>query len=151
MNRSAFAPAVALLLCTAVASSAFAQAKPAAPAPTTQAPAVRAKFATPLKGEAPLQVIQSSRLVGKEIVTSYKVKNMASSPIALLRLDEYWYDKGGKNMVWSETYRHRQPFQPGEVIEITIKTPGNRGAERSQAQFTHANGKVTVKPVKKFE
>jgi uncharacterized protein YcfL len=105
----------------------------------------------PLKGEAPLQVIQSSRMVGKDIVTVYKVKNMATAPIALLRLDEYWYDKGGKNMVWSETYRHRQPLQPGEIVEITTKTPGGKGAERNQAQFTHANGKVSVKAVKKFE
>ena len=152
MNRSAFAPAVALLFCTALATSAFAQAKPAAaPAAATQAPAVKAKFATPLKGEAPIQVIQSSKRVGADIVTTYKVKSLASAPVAMLRLDEYWYDKTGKNMVWSETYRHRQPLQPGEVIEFSTKTPGGKGAERSQAQFTHANGKVTAKAVKKFE
>lgn len=149
MNRSAFAPALALLLCAVTTSSAFAQAQPAAP--TASAPAQKAKFVTPLKGEAAVEVIQApSKFVGKEIHTVYRVKNVSKAPIALLKIDEYWYDKGGK-LVSSDTQRHRQPFAPGEIIEITTKSPANPGAERSQAQFSHANGTVRPKRVKKFE
>jgi hypothetical protein len=149
MNRSAFASPLALLFCTALAASAFAQAKPAAP--TTPAPAARAKFATPVKGDVAVQVIQGrSNFVGKEIVTTYKVKNMASGPIALLKVDEYWYDKAGK-MVSTDTQRYKQPFQPGEIIELTTRAPATPGAARSQATFSHANGKVVAKAVKQFQ
>jgi hypothetical protein len=149
MNRSAFAPAVTLILCATIVSSASAQAQPAAP--TTPAPATKAKFATPVKGEVTVQVIPgTSKYFGKEIVTTYKIKNMASGPVALLKLDEYWYDKGGK-MVSTDTRRHLQPFQPGEVIEITTRAPAMPGALNKNVTFSHANGKVTAKAVKKFQ
>lgn len=149
MNRSSFAAAVALLFSAALATTALAQAQPAAP--TTPAAAQKAKFAMPLKGEASIQVIQGdSKFVGKEIVTVYKIKNMSKAPIAMLKLEEYWYDKGGK-LVTMDTQRYKQPFQPGEVIELTTHAPGNASAARKQAQFAHANGKVTAKGVKKFE
>jgi hypothetical protein len=142
MNRFAFARVLALLLCATVSITVFAQAQTAAP--TTPAPAAKAKFATPVKGNATIDVVQNqAKFVGKEIVTVYKIKNTSNAPIALLKIDEYWYDKAGK-MVSSDTYRHRQPFLPGEVIEVSTKSPVAPGAERSQAQFSHANG--TVKP-----
>ena len=149
MNRSALAPAVTFLCSAVLATTALAQAQPAAP--TTPATAQKAKFAMPLKGEASIQVIQGdSKFVGKEIVTVYKIKNMSKAPIAMLKLEEYWYDKGGK-LVTMDTQRYKQPFQPGEVIELTTHAPGNANAARKQAQFVHANGKVTAKGVKKFE
>ena len=97
MNRSVFAPALALLVCTTVASSALAQTKPAAP--TTPAPPAKAGFVTPLKGEAAIQVIPGTSKYDpkiKEVITTYKLKNMSSAPIALIKLDEYWYAKDGK-------------------------------------------------------
>ena len=149
MHRSALAPALAVIFSAVVVTTAFAQAKPAAP--TTPAPAQKAKFAMPIKGDAAIQVIQGeSKFVGKEIVTVYKVKNMASGPIAMLKLEEYWYDKGGK-LVTMATERYKQPFQPGEVVELTTHAPGNADAARKQATFSHANGKVTAKGVKKFD
>ena len=150
MNRSAFAPACTLLFCSAVAVSAFAQATPAAP--TTPAPAARAKFATPVKGDATVQVIPGApKYIGNEIVTVYKIKNMASGPIAMLKVEQYWYDKG--KMVSTDTRRHMQPFQPGEVIELTTRAPkpASAGALQNNATFSHANGKITAKPVKKFD
>jgi hypothetical protein len=149
MNRFAFASPLTLLLCTALTTPAFAQATTAAP--TTPAPATRAKFATPVKGDVNVQVIQGrSSFVGKEIVTKYRIKNLASGPIALLKIDEYWYDKAGK-MVSTDTQRHKQPFQPGEIIELTTRAPATPGAARSQATFSHANGKVIAKAVKQFQ
>ena len=106
MKRFAFASSVIVLLVFA-AVSAFAQAKPtpapaaktAAPATTAsstqQAPAAPAKFIKPLKGTADIQFIPSpSRKVGNEIVTVLKIKNLSNAPVALLKVDEYWYNKG---------------------------------------------------------
>lgn len=151
MNRCVFASPLALLLSAAVASAAFAQAQPAAP--TTPAPAAKAKFATPVKGEAAIQVIPGASkidLKNKEIVSTYKVKNMSKAPIAMLTVVEYWYSKG--EVVSTDTQRYKQPFQPGEVIEITTHAPakGNSSAWTKNATFTHANGKVSVKRVDKF-
>ncbi len=98
MSRSAFAPALTLLLSVTLVTTAFArQATPAAtkqatPAATSGAPpaAAKAKFATPLKGEATIDVIQgASKIVGKEVVKTYKIKNTSSAPIAMLKVDEY--------------------------------------------------------------
>jgi hypothetical protein len=151
MNRSVFAPALALIVCGAVVSTAYAQAKPAAP--TTPAPAARAKFASPLKGEAAIQVIPGTSKFDvkvKEVVTTYKIKNMSNAPIALLKIDEYWYDKG--KMVSTDTQRYRQPFQPGEVIEVTTHAPATASPAgwTRNVQFSHANGKVAAKAVKQF-
>jgi hypothetical protein len=152
MNRSAFASPLVLIFCAAVSMSAFAQAQPAAP--TTAAPPAKAKFATPLKGKATLQVIPGTSkidLKNKEIVTTYKVKNMSTAPIALLKVDEYWYEKG--QVVSTDTQRHKQPFQPGEVIEITTHSPatsGNASGWQRRVQFSHANGQADVKSVTKF-
>lgn len=147
MNRVVFASAVAVLV--ASASPVFAQAQPAAPAEA--APPARAKFVPPLKGEAFIEVLPgASKIVGKDIVTTFKIKNASPAPIALLRIDEYWYDKAGK-LVSSDTQRHRQPFAPGEIIELTTRAPNLPGAERAQRTFAHANGKVTAKAVKKLD
>lgn len=147
MNRVVFASAVAVLV--ASASPVFAQAQPAAS--EAPAPAARAKFVPPIKGEATIEVLPGgSKIVGKEIVTTFKIKNTSTAPIALLRLDEYWYDKAGK-LVSSDTQRHRQPLGPGEIIELTTRAPNMPGALNAQRTFAHANGKVTAKAVKKLE
>lgn len=147
MNRVVLACAVAFL--AASVSPVFGQAEPAkADAP---APATRAKFVPPLKGQATIDVLPSdSKRVGKEIVTTFKIKNTSSAPIALLRLEEYWYDKAGK-LVSTDTRRHKQPFMPGEIIEMTTRSPDLAGAARAQRTFAHANGTVKANPVKKME
>ena len=151
MNRSVFAPALALLLCTAVAASAFGQAKTAAP--TTPAPPAKAGFVTPLKGEAVIQVIPGTSRYdpkAKEVITTYKLKNMSSAPVALMKLDEYWY--ANKKLVSTDTQRYRQPFQPGEIIELTTHAPADANPAGWSKNLTgsHANGKVTLKAVKAF-
>jgi hypothetical protein len=152
MNRSVFAPALTLLFCSAVVTSALAQAKPAAPT-TTPAPPAKAGFVTPLKGEALIQVIPGTSKYdpkAKEVITTYKLKNMSSAPVALMKLDEYWYAKG--KMVSTDTQRYRQPFQPGEIIEMTTHAPADSNPVGWTKNLTgsHANGKVTLKAVKAF-
>ncbi len=151
MNRSAFAPAFALLVCSAVATSTFAQAQTAAP--TTPAPAAKAGFVTPLKGEAVIQVLPGTPKFdqkAKEVVTTYKVKNMSAAPIAMLKIEEYWYKD--RKIVSTDTKRHMQPFRPGEIIENTTRAPAeaNPAGWSKNATFSHANGKVTAKAVKAF-
>lgn len=148
MKRAAFT-AVVVAFVTAIASLAFAQAQPAAP-PAQSAPATRAKWIAPVKGIASIEVIRgTSKRVGNDVVTTLKVKNMSSGAIALLRVDEYWYDKKRQN-VSGDTYRHRQPLLPGEIIEITTRSPVKPDLYMNNFAFTHANGKIDAKVVKKF-
>ena len=152
------APTVFALTFVLAAPAAFAQtaktapAKPAAvaAAPTTQAPAAPAKYVKPIKGVAAIQtILGKSNKVGNEIVTTVKVRNMSSGSIALLQADEYWY--AGKEVVTGDTQRYRKPFNPGEIIEITFRSPYKPGLTQSQYQYSHANGKIDVKAVKKFD
>jgi hypothetical protein len=155
MNRTRLVPVAAVALSLAVASSALAQTKPApsqtAAPQSTATPPARAKWVAPIKGLASIQVIQGqSKRVGTDVVTVIKIKNMSSAPIAGLRADEYWYDKSLK-VVSGDTYRHKQPLQPGEVIELTMKSPSKPDLYRSSINFVHANGKIEAKAVKVFK
>jgi hypothetical protein len=171
MKRFAFACSVIVLLAF-VASPVLAQSKPAqAPAakattPTQQAPAAKAttpatqqapaapaKFVKPLKGTADIQFIQMpSKKVGGDIVTVLKIKNLSSAPVSLLKVDEYWYNKANPPIVITgDTQAWRKPFMPGEVIELTMKSPYKADVGASQYQFSHAGGQVNLKRVKKFD
>jgi hypothetical protein len=154
MKRFAFASSVSLLL-TLAATVAYAQSKPAqAPAaktaPTTgQAPAAPAKFVKMLKGTADIQFIPGKpNKVGNEIVTVLKIKNMSPLAISLLKVDEYWYKDG--QVATGDSQPYRKPFMPGEVIEITMKSPYKPNLQMNQYQFSHAGGQVKVEKVKKF-
>ena len=162
MNRFAFASAVAFLSCTVPAASSFAQAKQAAPpakavaaAPTTPAPAAPAKWVPPIKGVATIQIVQGpAKVVGKEIVTTIKIKNMSTGSINLLKADQEWYDKGDgkkRNMVTTATAMYRKPFLPGEIIELELRAPKIGNPDINRIIFSHANGKVDPKVVKAFE
>jgi hypothetical protein len=172
MKRFAFAPSVMVLLAFG-AVSVLAQAKPAqAPAakattPTTQqapaakatptttqqAPAAPAKFIKPLKGTADIQFIQMpSKKVGTDIVTVLKIKNLSTAPVALLKVDEYWYNKANPPaVITGDSEAWRKPFMPGEVIELTMKSPWKAEVGASQYQFSHAGGQVKLKRVTKFD
>jgi hypothetical protein len=172
MKRFAFASSVIVLLAFA-AVSVLAQAKPAqapaakAPTPTTQqapaakatptttqqAPAAPAKFIKPLKGTADIQFIQMpSKKVGSDIVTVLKIKNLSTAPVALLKVDEYWYNKANPPVVITgDTQAYRKPFMPGEIIELTMKSPYKPDVGASQYQFSHAGGQVKLKRVTKFD
>jgi hypothetical protein len=155
MKRFAFASSVALLL-TCVAAV-HAQSKPAqapatkaAPAPAAATPAAPAKFVKMLKGTAEIQFMQvSSKKIGNDIVTVLKVKNLSPLAVSLLKIDEYWYKDG--QVATGDTQSWRKPFLPGEVIEMTMKSPFKANLQMSQYQFSHAGGKVDVKRVKKFD
>jgi hypothetical protein len=160
MKRYAFAPAFALVLgVLLVASSASAQARPGAQAPATKAapvtaapaPAAPARFVKMYKGVADIEVMQGTpKRVGADMVTVLKIRNMSPGAISLLKVDEYWYDKSMK-VVSGDSQPYRKPFNPGEIIEITLKSPIKPDLYKNQFAFSHANGQVKAKAVKKFD
>jgi hypothetical protein len=126
------------------------QAKPAAPAQAPP-PAAPAKFVPPIRGQAELGFMTPvTKREGKEIVTVIKVKNLsATGSIAGLKVDEYWYDKAG-DPVSGDSFRYRKPLLPGEVIDVTLRTPVNPKMDRNSYQFAHANGEIKAKKMQKF-
>jgi hypothetical protein len=108
----------------------------------------------PLKGTADIEFMQigQSKRVGSEIVTVLKIKNLSNAAVSLLKVDEYWYDKGNPpKVITGDSQPYRKPFMPGEIIEITMKSPYKADIGASQYQFSHAGGEVRLKRVKKFD
>lgn len=132
------------------AGSAEAQApKPATAGAAAQAPAERPKLVAPIRGVAQIgytkPLVKRGKVGGKDfVITTMQIKNMATGPIAGLKVDDFWYDRGG-NPLPSDSYRHPRPLQPGEVITVTLETPADTRMNRNQWQFSHANGEI--KPV----
>lgn len=109
------------------------------------------KMVAPVRGEAHVDITKpDTKLVKGEVVTTIRVRNMASAPIAGFKVEENWYDKGGAP-VGGDVYRHQRPFQPGEVIVVTLKTPKLPALNRNQYQFSHANGVIKTKVVPKLD
>jgi hypothetical protein len=139
---------VAGALAVATGSVAAQAQKPAA-APAQAAPAERPKLVAPVRGVAQIgytkPVVKRGKVDGKDfVITTMQIKNMAAGPIAGLKVDDFWYDKGG-NPLPSDSYRHPRPLQPNEVITVTLETPADPRMNRNQWQFSHANGEI--KPV----
>jgi hypothetical protein len=156
MNRSLFASAVALVAVCLSVSSASAQtkaaaAKPVAAAPATPAPAAPAKWVPPVKGLATIDMVEGTRkIIGKEIVSTMKVKNTSTGSINLLKVDQLWYDRK-RAVVSSATSYWRKPFLPGEVIDIELRAPLNGVPDVNQMTFAHANGNIKATKVKSFQ
>ena len=117
-----------------------------------QTPATPAKYVPPVKGIATIEVIQApSKRVGNEMVTLLKVRNTSKGSINLLKADEYWYDQ--KMQIVSGTqYAHKKgPIRPGEIVEITLRSPAKPNLLRNQVMFRHANGDAKATTVKAFK
>jgi len=143
---------VLVLAAAASAQTKAPAAKAAAPATTAPQPAAApARLAPPLRGDVELGYTKPvTKNDGKFITTTFKVKNLsASGSIAGLKIDEFWYDKKG-DPVTGGSFRDRKPLQPGEVIEIMLKTPINKQMDRNQYKFEHANGGIKPKLLPKL-
>ena len=90
-----------------------------------------------------------TKVEGNEVITTLKIRNASRGAIAMLRVDETWYDKAG-NAMPGDTQRYRKLFMPGEVIDMELRTPKNSKFFQNTFQFTHANGRIEVKTVKSF-
>lgn len=149
MRRFATVFASAAFFSLLIAPGAFAQkATPATP--KANAPAAPARWVVPIKGKAAIELIEGqSKKVGSNVVTPLKIKNTSGGAIALLRVDEYWYDKG-RQTVSAGSNSYRQPFMPNQVIDLDVTCPYNADGYQHQFMFSHANGTISPKVVKKF-
>ena len=121
--------------------------QPAVAPATTVAPA----NVKPVKGLAVINVLKPVvKVQGGEVVTTIKVKNLSYGSIAGLKIDEYWYDKAG-NVVTGDSKRLMKPILPNEVVTVELHTPKDPKMDRNSYQFSHANGKVQVDTVPKFQ
>ena len=130
----------------AVAAALLAPASTSIRAQGTPAPVLK-KSAPPLRGTAELGFIQSAKLEGNMIVTTFQVKNLSvSNAIVGLQISEFWYDKAGNPLQGTgDRQRLRTPLQPLDVATITLKSPKVVGMTTPQYKFEQNNG--TVKPV----
>lgn len=108
------------------------------------------RLVAPVRGEAILEYTKpATKVTDKEVITVIRVRNANTAPIAGLRVEENWYRAG--NPVGGDIYRHPRPLQPGEVIEITLRTPRLAGMSNPQYVFSHANGTIKPQLVGKLE
>jgi hypothetical protein len=124
--------------------------RPAAPKPNDEGAAPKAppKLVAPFRGAAELwHTRPASKRVGNMVVTTIRVQNATNAPIAGLRVDEFWYDKGGQPVTGAKTFRHPRPLQPGEIIDVVLEVPSHPQMVNNSYKFEHANG--TIKPVLK--
>lgn len=137
---------VTYLLALAVAAALLAPASMSIQAQATPAPVLK-KSAPPLRGQAELGFIQTAKLDGNNIVTTFQVKNMsATNAIVGLLISEFWYDKAGNPLQGTgDRQRLRSPLQPLDVATITLTSPKVAGMTTPQYKFEQNNG--TVKPV----
>jgi hypothetical protein len=104
------------------------------------------RLIAPIRGVAQVSytkpVVKRGKVGGKDfVITTIQIKNMATGPIAGLKVDDFWYDRAGGPLP-SDSYRHPRPLQPGEVITVTLETPADPRMNRNQWQFSHANGEI---------
>ena len=112
-----------------------------------------------LPGEASAQVkgvanvsitAPSTKVEGKEVVTTFKLRNDSKLSIAGLRIEEYWYDKAG-NPSPGAVRAFNQPFAPGKVVALELRTPRTANMDKNNYIFRHANGQVKASVVAKIE
>ena len=154
-TRTLLALAGAVLLLTSVAAEQAKKPAVSAPAPTAQRPNDEGKAGTkliaPIRGVAELGYTKPvTKREGDVIVTTIKVKNLATGAIAGLKVDEFWYDKNGETVAGAQPFRYRKPLQPGEVIEVVLRVPKNPKMDRNQYKFEHANGAIKAKLLPKI-
>jgi hypothetical protein len=108
---------------------------------------------TPVRGEAELGVLPPATNVDHAagiVRTTIKVKNLSpTNSIAGLKVEEFWFDKGG-NPVTGSRARLAKPLLPLEVTELKLETPKDAKMFQNTYTFSHANGKVKVKNMKVF-
>jgi hypothetical protein len=153
MNRRFALLAAACLFSALTPSSALAQVKPATS--TTPAPAAPAKWIPPIKGTASIEFIEAKPKTvktpeGTEVQTTMKVKNTSKGAIALLSVEEFWYNTK-REIASNGVYRHKQLLNPGDVIEFTISSPSKPDLYQNTLMFKHANGTIDPKRVTKFQ
>ena len=140
MNRRIALIAAAYVVVALIPSLSHAQAAPAA----QSAPAAPAKWVPPIKGEATVEFVQGTptRLKG-EVQTKMKVRNTSKGSIALLSVEEIWYNSK-REIASSGIFRVKQLIPPGEIVEFTVSSPEKPDLQQNMLMFKHANGTVNT-------
>jgi hypothetical protein len=109
------------------------------------------KFTAPIRGQADVEFVKgATKREGSTLVTKIQVKNVATAPIARLKVSETWYDKKGGTIPGGEGVINGL-LQPNEVQTLEIRTPVDPNMSSSMLLFSHANGSVKTHPVKSFD
>jgi len=141
--------ALTAVLALLVSAPLLAQTQQAAPAGQTEKPV--AKWVTPFRGAADVLFIgPDTKRVKEDVVTTVKVKNTSPGPLVRLKVEEFWYDKAGNLVVGGDDWC-RKPLMPGEEWTATITTARDSRMYTNNLKFSHANGTVKPKKVKKFD
>jgi len=149
VSRAVLALTAVLALLVSASLLAQAQAQQAAPAAQTEKPV--AKWVTPFRGAADVLFIgPDTKRVKDDVVTTVKVKNTSPGPLVRLKVEEFWYDKAGNLVVGGDDWC-RKPLMPGDEWTATITTARDSRMYTNNLKFSHANGTVKPKKVKKFE
>jgi hypothetical protein len=150
MNRRFALIAAACLVTALTPSISSAQAKPAAQAATPASAPPPAKWVPPIKGQATVDFVQgaATRMKG-EVQTKLKVRNTSKGSIALLSVEEIWYNSKreiASNGIW----RVKQLLPPGAIVEFMVSSPEKPDLQQNMLVFRHANGTVKPTRVKKL-
>ncbi|MBA3269101.1 MAG: hypothetical protein H0T71_01210 [Acidobacteria bacterium] len=106
------------------------------------------KLVAPVRGEANIELTApDTKVVGNNVVTTIRVRNVAKGPIAGFRVTENWFDRD-RNAVPGDVYRHPRPIAPNEVVTVTLTTPRRAGMGDNRYDFSHANGSIKTAVVK---
>jgi hypothetical protein len=109
------------------------------------------KLVAPVRGVAQVELTApDTKVIGNNVVTTIRVKNVSTGPIAGLRVEENWFDRS-RQAVPGDVYRHPRPLPVGEVIEIKLTTPRKPGMGDNRYNFSHANGEIKTKVVPKLD
>lgn len=155
MDRRFALTAVACLFSVWISSVATAQAKPAQSAPPPPAPgatsAAPGKWVPPMKGLATVDYIQgkAERIKG-DIVTKIRVKNTSKGAIALLSVEELWYNNKRDIVTNSGAVKNKSLLNPGDTVELTLVSPAKPDLYTNMLMFKHAYGDVKPTKVTKF-
>jgi hypothetical protein len=148
VSRAILALTLALAF-IAAAALALAQTQAAGQAAQTQTPG-QVRWINPIRGVVQIQYIgPDTKGTKDQVVTTIKVKNMSSGPIARLKVEEFWWDRNN-NLVVSNQDISRKPVMPGDIVTFTMTTPRSGNMFRNNCKFSHAYGTVDPKQVRKF-
>ncbi len=75
------------------------------------------------------------------IVTTFRIQNVSTAPLAGFKVNEFWYDDNGDTLTGG-TFRMKRPLLKNEIIEVTLNVPRNARATRSNYEFSHQGGVI---------
>ncbi len=86
-------------------------------------------------------LVPRSRRLSGEIVTTFRIQNVSTNPLAGFKVNEFWYDDNDI-ILTGGTFRMKRPLLEDEIIEVTLRVPRNSLATRSNYEFSHQGGVI---------